>query len=101
MLEKKNKELTEKNTKLLNDNRALKKMLDERAQSEGLDEEAVIGRCSRLYRLVGDGIYTVTKRNAPINSTEDMVNETQQQTFPDVMPQFDGFSYVSLPFNYF
>lgn len=37
-------------------------LLNERVASEGCDVELVIERCDRLNRLLGDGLYTITKR---------------------------------------
>lgn len=55
-------------------------ILDERIESEGVDEEIFIERSSRLNRLIGDGIYSLTKRQEPVEITPAPVNATENFT---------------------
>lgn len=125
----------------------MQNMLNERVNSEGLDEQSALERSARLNRLIGDGLYTITKRRVTANKSKIASTETplqltsptltgtsenfvpqqefQQQSYlqhtaPDFMQQsylqhtvqqqqptqmvpqqFDGFNYVTLPFNFY
>lgn len=43
-------------------------LLGERVESEGVDDQAVFDRCQRVTRLIGDGIFTLTKRAGEIKT---------------------------------
>lgn len=91
----------------------LKSMLCERVESEGVDAETVMKRCGRMNRLIGDGIYTISKRPEVIDSTA-MENEIEIQapttinipTLPTAQNNLpfttlampDAFNFVTLPY---
>lgn len=46
--------------------RVFDEMLTERVESEACDENLAIQRCTRLNRLIGDALYTISKRSDPV-----------------------------------
>lgn len=105
----------------------MQNLLDERVESENCDEHTFSERRGRLNRLIGDGLYTITKRRMPKNHTEitakstvhnlykqnlqqqnqqyTTVNNTyngQQSQQPQLIPQqFDAYNFVNIPLSYF
>lgn len=90
----------------------MEQLLNERVESEGIDGGDFLERSSRLNRLIGDGIYTLTKRRAPADmnhQTPKTVTQstTQIQLNPMVntlqpvfhtSQMFDAFNFVTLPY---
>lgn len=76
-------------------------MLNERIESEGVTDEINIERLQRLNRMIGDGIYSITKRqNHGQNASTSTLTSTQFMEIPPqsvTVPSFHPISVAAQP----
>lgn len=68
----------------------MEQLLEERVESEGVSNQIVIERSSRLKRLLGDGIYTLSKRQTATTKTTRNQSTALRFTAQIVPQTFDG-----------